>query len=179
MGRKPSRAELVEAVRAGFERNGGQSAILGQVIADKVGLAPRACTCLSLLESGGPMSAGRLSELTGLTSGAVTRMIDRLEAGKYVRRKRDPQDRRKLIVELVPGWGQDFESFYGPMARETAEFLSRYSDAELALIADLLERAADFVHQQSARIRALPDPPKRRRVRLQAKLLGQKVRIEI
>lgn len=179
MGGKRSRAELVEAVRAGFQRNSGQFTILSQVIADKVGLDPSACSCLSLLESGGPMTAGKLSELTGLTSGAVTRMIDRLEAGRYVRRKRDPQDRRKLIIDVVPGWGRDFEPFYGPMARGTTEVLARYSDAELALFADLLERSGDFVHAQSVRIRSLPGTPARRRVRIQAKVLGQRVRMGI
>jgi len=176
---KRSRAELVEAVRSGFQRTSGQSTILSQVISDKIGLAPSACGCLSFLDSGGPMTAGRLAELTGLTSGAVTRMIDRLEAAKYVRRRRDPSDRRKTIIELVPGWERDFEPFYGPLARGTAGFLAGYSDAELVLFAGLLDRMVDYLQQHAERIQAVPAKPKRKNVRLRAKILGQSIRIEV
>lgn len=179
MAAKRTRAELVEAVRLGFQHTSGQSAMLSQIIADKIGLAPSACGCLGILDHGGPMTAGRLSELTGLTSGAVTRMIDRLENAKYVRRKSDPEDRRKLIIELVPGWFKDFEPFYGPMASGTVEFLSRYSDAELGLIADLLDRMVDFVRQQSARVQVLPETPKRKPITVRTRVLGQRVRIKI
>jgi len=175
---KRSRAELVEAVRAGFQRTSGQSTILSQVISDKIGLAPSACGCLRLLESGGPMTAGRLGELTGLTSGAVTRMLDRLEAARYIRRRRDPDDRRKTIIELVPGWNRDFDPYYGPMGRETTALLTRYTDAELALFADLLDRTVEFLRQQSQRVQAMP-ARKRKRLKLGAKVLGQNVRIEV
>jgi len=99
---KRTRAELLQAIRSGFQQTSGQSVLLSQVIADKVGLAPSDLECLGYLEDGGPMTAGRLSELTGLTTGAVTRMVDRLGSAKYVRRRSDPDDRRKVIIELVP-----------------------------------------------------------------------------
>jgi DNA-binding MarR family transcriptional regulator len=178
MAPKRTRAELLQAIRSGFQRTSGQSVLVSQVIADKVGLAPSDLECLGYLEDGGPMTAGRLSDLTGLTSGAVTRMIDRLESAKYVRRRGDPEDRRRVIIELVPGRAKEFAPFYGPMARGATERLSRYSDAELALIADLLDTMTDFGRAQLARIEALPAKPKRRRVRIKGRVLGQKVKIE-
>jgi len=176
---KRSRAELLQAIRSGFQQTSGQSVLLSQVIADKVGLAPSDLECLGYLEDGGPMTAGRLSELTGLTSGAVTRMIDRLEAKHYVRRRSDPTDRRKVVIELVPGKAKEFERFYGPMARGATEHLSRYSDVELALIAELLETMTEFGRAQITRIEALPAKTRRRRVRIAGQVLGQKVKIEL
>ena len=178
MAPRRSRAQLLQAIRSGFQQTSGQSVLLSQVIADKVGLAPSDLECLGYLDDGGPMTAGRLSELTGLTSGAVTRMVDRLEAKKYVRRRSDPEDRRKVIIELVPGRAKEFERFYGPMARGATEFLSRYTDAELALIAELLDHMLAFSRAQTQRIQALPDKP-RGRVDLKAKVLGQNVRIKL
>ncbi|HEX6061523.1 MAG TPA: MarR family winged helix-turn-helix transcriptional regulator [Candidatus Limnocylindria bacterium] len=173
MASKRARAELLQAIRSGFQQTSGQSVLLSQVIADKVGLAPSDLECLGYLEDGGPMTAGRLSELTGLTTGAVTRMVDRLEAAKYVRRRSDPDDRRKVIIELVPGRAKEFERFYGPMARGATEGLARYSDAELALIADLLDAMTVFSRGQIARIEALPAKPKRRQVRIHGRALGR------
>jgi DNA-binding MarR family transcriptional regulator len=174
-----SRAELLQAIRSGFQQSSGQSVLLSHVIAEKVGLAPSDLECLGYLDDGGPMTAGRLSELTGLTSGAVTRMVDRLESAKYVRRRSDPADRRKVIIELVPGRAKEFERFYGPMARAATERLSRYSDAELVLVAELLEAMTELSRVEIARIEALPARPKRRRLRIHGRVLGQKVKIEV
>jgi DNA-binding MarR family transcriptional regulator len=156
-----SRRELMQAIRSGFQQTSGQSVLLSQIIADKVGLSPSDLECLGFLEDGGAMTAGRLGELTGLTSGAVTRMIDRLERARYVRRRSDPDDRRKVLVELVPGRAKEFDRFYGPMARGATDYLGRYSDAELGLIAGLLEHMLSFSRAQTQRIQALPATRKR------------------
>jgi DNA-binding MarR family transcriptional regulator len=176
---KRTRSELMQAIRSGFQQTSGQSVVLSQIIADKVGLSPTDLECMGFLEDGGPMTAGRLAELTGLTSGAVTRMIDRLERGRYVRRRSDPDDRRKVKVELVPGRVKEFERFYGPMARGATEFLERYTDAELALIAELLEYMVAFGRAQTQRIQALPDTPRRKAITVKGRILGQKVRVRI
>jgi len=154
-----SRGELTEAIRSGFQQTSGQSVLLSHIIAGKVGLSPTDLECLGYLEDAGPTTAGHLGDLTGLTSGAVTRLIDRLERGRYVRRRSDPDDRRKVLVELVPGCAKGFERFYGPMARDAIRFLSRYTDAELVLIADLLDQMVIFSRAQAQRIRALPAIP--------------------
>jgi len=176
---KRSRSDLMQAIRSGFQQTSGQSVLLSQIIADKVGLSPSDLECLGFLEDAGPMTAGRLAELTGLTSGAVTRMIDRLEGRRYVRRRSDPDDRRKVLVDLVPGRAKEFERFYGPMARGATEYLARYSDAELALIAELLAHMTAFGRAQTGRIQALPDKPKRKVINVKGRILGQRVRIRI
>ncbi|MDP9282996.1 MAG: MarR family transcriptional regulator, partial [Chloroflexota bacterium] len=81
------RKELVREVLGGFQRSSGQGVVLSQLIADKSGLSPTDLETLGFLEQEGPVTAGRLAQLSGLTTGAVTRLIDRLEAAKYVRRR--------------------------------------------------------------------------------------------
>jgi DNA-binding MarR family transcriptional regulator len=167
----------MQAIRSGFQQTSGQSVLLSHVIANKVGLSPTDLESMGFLEDAGPMTAGRLGELTGLTSGAVTRMIDRLERARYVRRRSDPDDRRKVLVELVPGRAKEFERFYGPMARGATEYLSRYSDAQLALIAELLDHMVEFSRAQTKRIQALPAKPKGKPIRIRGRIVDQKVRL--
>ena len=176
---KKSRVQLVAEIHGGFQRNSAMSVLLSQTIADKVGIANTDLECMSFLEQDGPMTAGRLAEMTGLTSGAVTRMIDRLEAAKYVRRRGDPSDRRRVVVELNPTRMKEFERFYGPMTGESVALLDRYTDAQLELIAGLLAQMTDFGRRHAERIKALPDSPKRRIKLVDRKILGQNVRVEI
>lgn len=171
-----SRAQLVREILSGFQEVSGHGVVLSQLIADKVGMTPSDLESMGFLEQHGAMTAGRLAELTGLT-GAVTRMIDRLVAAGHVRRRPDPQDRRRVIVELVPGATKRFARYYGPMAADTKEFLARYSEKDLEVIVDLLRRQLDFGRRHAARIQALPEEPRRSRVDVKAKLLGQKVRV--
>ena len=95
------RDELVAAIlRATAEMSTGRAAFT-QVVAERFGLAATDVDCLGLLASEGAMAVGRLGELTALTTGATTRMVDRLEQAGYVRRVPDPADRRRVIVEPV------------------------------------------------------------------------------
>jgi DNA-binding MarR family transcriptional regulator len=82
---------------------------------------------------------GDLARLTGLTTGAITGVIDRLERDGYVRRERDSTDRRKIFVELT---GKDIETFngvFGPMLAELDRLCSKFTPAELGVIIDYLE----------------------------------------
>ena len=175
--------ENIDSVIRSLRRVNLQGSFFGQTVAIRFGLSESDIETLEALIDRGASTAGRLSELTGLTSGAVTRMVDRLEAAKYVRRRSDPDDRRKVVIELVPGRAREFERFYGPTARGATEQLARYTDAELVLIAGLLETMTEFGRAQVARIEALPAAPKRRAIRIKGRILqkirGQKVRIEI
>src|SRR5687767_15738873 len=92
---------------------GGLSALLSATIAARAGITPTDLESLDLLRRLGPMTAGRLAELTGLTTGAITGMIDRLERRGYARREADPSDRRRVIVHAdLERAGQDLEALY-------------------------------------------------------------------
>ena len=173
------RKELVREVLAGFQRTSGQGVVLSQLIAEKSGLSPTDVETLGFLEQEGPITAGRLADLSGLTTGAVTRLIDRLEAAKYVRRRDDPADRRRVVVELNRARLKEFGPFYDPMREDSTKILERYSEKDLELIARLLADMNDFGVRHAERIRALPDLPRRKRVKLDRKILGQRIRVEV
>lgn len=114
--------------------------------ADAAGLNPTDLGCLCLLLLDGPSPAGHLAEATGLTTGAVTGVIDRLEDSGFARRVVDPTDRRKVIVTpLVARIEREILPHF--MNRQPAGkpgFYKRYSAAELGLIRDFLSRLSSI-----------------------------------
>jgi DNA-binding MarR family transcriptional regulator len=89
---------------------------------------------LSLLGAHGPLTAGQLARLSGLTSGTVTGVIDRLEAAGFVRRERDPGDRRKVLVVPVPEGAARLYEHYRAHGEHTLALLGRRSADELAVV---------------------------------------------
>ncbi|MCX6047867.1 MAG: MarR family transcriptional regulator [Chloroflexi bacterium] len=90
--------ELTQELNRQFRYTSANAVMFSQVIAQKAGINSTDNECLDFLLLNGPATAGQLSELTGLTTGAVTAVIDRLEKIGYVKRERDSADRRKVIV---------------------------------------------------------------------------------
>jgi DNA-binding MarR family transcriptional regulator len=76
--------------------------LFNQAIADRLGINPTDLQCFNMLQETGPVAAGRLAEETGLTTGAVTGVIDRLERAGYAWRERDPNDKRRVILHPLP-----------------------------------------------------------------------------
>ena len=96
--RKRTMEELAQALRVFLSASDAFDDALGKVL----GLHPTDVRCVDLLDQHGTMTAGALSELAGLSTGAVTFLLDRLERAGFVRRMRDVHDRRRVLVELVP-----------------------------------------------------------------------------
>ena len=106
-------------------------------VAEKMGLSATDEKCLDLaMRAEGPVTAGRIAELSGLSTGAVTGVIDRLERAGYVRRVRDPHDRRKVLVEVTPGDLEKFGAIFEVARQSMIEVLDQFSAAEL----DVIER---------------------------------------
>jgi DNA-binding MarR family transcriptional regulator len=100
-------------------------------IAERMGLSGTDHKTFDLvIQSGGPLTAGRIAELTGLSTGAVTGVIDRLEKVGLVRRVRDPEDRRKVLVEVVPGSEERFAPLFQSAFDTLRETLAQFSAAE-------------------------------------------------
>lgn len=106
-----------------------------QVVAQKVGLGASDSQFLSLLGQHGPLTPGRLAELTGLTTGSVTGVIDRLERAGYARRERDGGDRRKVLVTLVPEAMAGMSEHYREHAEHLQQVLAARGPEELRVIA--------------------------------------------
>src|SRR5262252_6216133 len=95
------RAELAAAFGAAIRRTGALMQLMGQAAADRIGINATDLNCLNILSFSGEMTAGDLARETGLTTASITGVADRLEEAGYVRRERDPKDRRRVVIRLV------------------------------------------------------------------------------
>ena len=151
------RRQGVDGVVRALRRVNFQGSIFGQSVAIRLGLSESDIDALELLIDTGAATAGKLSDLMGLTTGAVTRVIDRLEQAGYVRRTADPADRRRVVVEVVPERVATVQSLLASLERASEEEVGRYSAEQLALINDFLSRMADLTQAEAARLRTSPE----------------------
>ncbi|HXB95671.1 MAG TPA: MarR family transcriptional regulator [Puia sp.] len=119
--------ELMMEIRK-FTRS---SLILQHLISQTEGLNASDAECLDFLMEMGPSTAGALGKATGLTTGAITSLIDRLERSGFVKRTADPNDRRKVIVTLIPERKAVITAHYAKLAAAVQELLSTYNKKEL------------------------------------------------
>jgi DNA-binding MarR family transcriptional regulator len=111
--------------------------------------------CLDILDQHGRMTAGALARASGLSSGAATTLIDRLERAGYVRRVRDTEDRRRVLVEMTDEARRRAWEVWGPIAEETGRIFDGYDDAQLALFRDFTRTARELLERHRERVRAL------------------------
>src|SRR3954463_15776274 len=131
LSRPKLRAALMQELESAMRRSSGQGVIFGQAVAERAGISSSDLECLDFLNLEGRVTAGRLAELTGLTTGAITGVVDRLERAGYVRRERDESDRRKVFIAIVPENVAKVGRFYEHLQRGMLELWETYSDAEL------------------------------------------------
>src|SRR5262245_44374469 len=124
-----------------------------QAVADRLGLNPTDHKCLDLVQRRDGAPAGELAELTGLTTGAVTGIIDRLERAGFVVREEHPTHRRKVIVRAVRERLDEVCRLFVPLAEGMAALCRRYSPAELDLILDYMARSAEVLRRETKRLR--------------------------
>ena len=149
--------DSIDSVVRALRRVNLQGSFFGQTVAIRFGLSESDIEALEVLIDTGAATAGRLSELMGLTTGAVTRVIDRLEQAGYVRRVPDPADRRRVIVEVVPGEdGRRSRRRWPASARRARPRSAATRDAELAVINDFLTRMADLTRDEANALRDAP-----------------------
>jgi DNA-binding MarR family transcriptional regulator len=123
---------------------------LHQAIADRLGIGVTDLRCLEAV-SRGPATVGELGKITGLATGATTRMIDRLEQAGFVRRRADAADRRRVIVAPVSERLAELDRLFEGISTGWRDVLERYSDDQLALLLDFLERVHRMSVEQIAR----------------------------
>ncbi|MET8684326.1 MarR family winged helix-turn-helix transcriptional regulator [Streptomyces sp. NPDC004732] len=129
-------------------------ALFNQAVADHLALHPTDVQCLNLLGlEGGPVTTGRVAELTGLTTGSATRLVDRLEKAGYVVRERDTADRRRVLVATVPEKVAEFGRMWGKLSGGWYELFEGLDDDELALLIGHMRRTVEFSGAQVERIR--------------------------
>jgi len=151
---RQERAELEVAFATAMRRTGSLMQLVGQAAADRIGINNTDLNCLNILSFSGHMTAGELAKATGLTTASITGVIDRLEEAGFVRRERDPHDRRRVVVRLsLDKAVSDVASVFAPMLRDWREMARRYSDDELRLIVDFYGRVEQVFRKHLVRLR--------------------------
>ena len=128
------RAALMQELEHAVRKSSALGVIFGQTVAGRVGVSSSDLECMDFLVMEGRVTAGRLAELTGLTTGAITGVIDRMEKAGLVRRERDEEDRRKVYVAIVPEAIAKVGRFYAPLQKAVTKDWEGYTDAELKLL---------------------------------------------
>jgi DNA-binding MarR family transcriptional regulator len=124
-----------ESFKAASRKYSDTSILMHEAIARKAGLSGTDHKYLGILIEKGALTAGELAELTGLTTGAVTGLVDRLEKKKLAKRQFDKNDRRKVII--VPNVDTTLElltPLFKELQQKTAKLQASYSDKELEVI---------------------------------------------
>jgi DNA-binding MarR family transcriptional regulator len=153
------RADLMR--RLGEEIRAGQRATdaVDDLAAELLGVNRTDSRCIDILEQHGRMTAGQLAVLSGLSTGAVTAVIDRLERAGYAQRVPDPSDRRHVLVELTELARERVWELMGrPLREATVPVMQRYSDQELELLIEfhrlgreVQERHAEWLRTRKPR----------------------------
>lgn len=136
----PSRE--VAAVMAAMRKASAMGVLISNAVAEKVGLSPVDLECLDYVVEKGAVTAGQISAHSGLTTGAVTGLIDRLERAGFVKRKPSESDRRKVFVVAENESVRRLEATYLPVVKAMQRTVSAYTAAELDLIARFLDEAS-------------------------------------
>jgi DNA-binding MarR family transcriptional regulator len=136
-----NRDELTAALMRAMRDVSGMSVLHSQAVAMRLGVSSSDLECLDVVAMRGPLTAGEIARATGLTTGAITGVIDRLERAGFAAREHDPADRRKVLVRALPAVERRIAPLFKPMEQAALSVLSRYSDKELALFLGFLERA--------------------------------------
>jgi len=131
-----------------------QSVLFQQAIAERLGLNLSDLNILDALARIGPMSAGQLGAENGLTTGGITFAVDRLEKAGFVSRSRDAQDRRRVIINAMPGVVERVAPLFSSLSRSITDLCAGYSGEELALILDFMQKAAPITHTEMLELRA-------------------------
>src|SRR5262245_32859402 len=148
------RAELIAALNDEFRQLSTATILFHQAIADRLGMNVTDHKCADILLQSGPMTAGDLARRTGLTTGAITGVIDRLERAGFVRRAKDARDRRRvIIVPLAQRIEREIGPLFASIARAMAALCSRYTTQELAVIRDFTARAHQGAYEEIRKLR--------------------------
>lgn len=124
-----------------------------------LGLSGAERKCLDVLSRLGPVTAGRIAEHTGLTTGAITGMIDRLTRAGYVERRPNPADRRSVLVALCPDTPSDhiLPKVFGPLTADMTELSRHFTPEELTVVATYLARTTEVLHHRTEQLAHLAD----------------------
>ena len=149
-----SRGELLDELIGEVRRGQVATDMVDQAAADLMGVNRTDARCLDVLDQRGKLTAGQLAEASGLTTGAVTAMLDRLERAGFLRRLRDKEDRRRVLVEITPQARRKGHELYSPHAEKWPAIADGYSDEEIALLLEFTRIGREMNEELAAELQA-------------------------
>jgi DNA-binding MarR family transcriptional regulator len=150
MSKPETRRKLIERVMMSGRQSGTRAILFQQAVAHLLGVNASDMKCLDLIALNGHTTPSQLVDLTGLTSGAVTGLVDRLEKAKLIRRQAYPDDRRKTLLVPTSKAKEKVGPLYGAMGRAMGELFSGYSDEELEFLGRHTEKVSVVFREQMA-----------------------------
>jgi len=152
---RKNKHELAEEIVGRLARQHSTATVLfHHAVAVRLGLGPTDHKCLDLLRERRTMAGSELSAITGLTSGAVTGVVARLERAGYLRREPDPHDGRKQILYPERDRVREVHAVFDPIRKDMATLLDEFDTHQLTAIAEFLGRSTDFIYRHVALLRA-------------------------
>lgn len=127
---------------------GSRSILHQQAIVQSLGIPANDYISIDLLNELGPLTAGELAAKTGLSTGTITALIDRLEKIGYARREKDPNDRRRVIIVPTYDDKEEIKKAYQPLDTAMKELAQEYSEKELQFINQFLAKAVSILDDQ-------------------------------
>lgn len=146
MSSNSDREILIQAFHDAMREFSTDTIVFHQAIADKLGLNPTDHKCLDMILRNSPMTAGKLSELTGFTTGTVTGVLDRLEEVGYIYREKDPSDRRKVIIHVRKDKAErDIYPKFQSLGAAIHDHLSEYSEKDIRFLLDFMAKCRSMM----------------------------------
>ena len=153
---RKQKKDLVAELISEFRAAGNQDSAFDNLAAERLGLNRTDLHCINIIENSGGLTAGQLAAEAGLTSGAVTGVIDRLERAGYARRALDPSDRRRVNVEVTSKFYARADRIWGPVAADWASRLgARFTAEELERVIDFLRATNELSREHLERLREM------------------------
>jgi DNA-binding MarR family transcriptional regulator len=154
--RRWPKKDLIDELVTEFRVSGNQDSAFDNLAAERLGVNRTDLHCLNIIENSGGLTAGGLADEAGLTTGAVTGVIDRLERAGYARRVSDPADRRRVKLEVTPKFYSRANKIWGPMAADWESGLSRrFTGEELELVTEFLRATNELSRRHLERLRKM------------------------
>jgi DNA-binding MarR family transcriptional regulator len=150
---RQSKNWLIEELGQQFRMNGNQEHAFDNLAAQRLGVNRTDLNCLDIIQRIGSMTAGELAVQSGLTTGAVTAVIDRLEEAGYVRRVRDDVDRRRVMVEVTPEFQELAWEIWGPMKDDWEALMRRHTNDQLQFLLEFMRDSTDVAQRHIERLR--------------------------
>jgi DNA-binding MarR family transcriptional regulator len=150
-----SKKELIEELSQSMQRSGTLTVLHTNAVADKIGISATEFESMDVISHNQPISAGHLANRCGLTTGAITGIVDRLERAGMVKRVSDPEDRRRVLLEPVENKEKSkrVRELYQPMSQAFGEIVEACTPEQIQFLVDIHNKMSDQMEKIIAELR--------------------------